>query len=427
MYARSKGLLSIILIVVLAVMALPLGAQDDEDVTLTFTLWIPPTAPAMEQFAAIADAYTELNPNVTVEYDFIPFGDYTSTLPLRLSGSNPPDAGWLVENVAATWLDSGILANVGDVLRADADYDFDDLAPPAMGLWVDGDAVYGVPFSTSPFIMIYNRDIFEAAGVDAPDVMIENGEYTWENLAAALRVVVEETDNHGLETIDSGLYSGERVWHTLIPAIRAYGGDAWDEDYTCRMNTPETVEAIELFHSMIFEDRSVEQPGQVIDFPSGNVAILMGQLSRVAPLADADFDWDIAPMPAGPAGETTVIGQAAFVVFNNSPNRDTAIDFLRFLTNPENTLAIAQFFPPIRASVLETDVLLDANPTVPSDSMRTAVIEPVLEGRVLPTHPNYPTIDLTSRPILDQLWQPDANVAAIMDDLCGAIQPLLDS
>ena len=427
MYARSKVLLILILVAVLATMSFAVIAQDDDEITLTFTQWIPPTAPAAERFVQIAAAYSDLNPNVTVQFDFIPFGDYTSTLPLRLSGSNPPDAGWLVENVAATWLASGILADVGEVLRGDPDYDFADLSEPAMGLWVDGDSVFGVPFSTSPFIMIYNRDIFAAAGVDAPDVMIENGEYTWENLAEALRVIVSETGQNGLAPPDSGLYSGERVWHTLIPVIRAYGSDAWDADYNCLMNEPEAVEAIELFHSMIFEDRTVEQPGQILDFPSGNVAAMIGQLSRVAPLADAEFDWDIAPLPAGPAGETTVIGQAAFVVFNNSPNRDVAIDFLKFLTNQENTLAIAQFFPPIRASVLETDVLLDANPTVAPESMRTAVIAPILEGLVLPTHPNYPTIDLTARPILDQLWQPGADVQAIMDNLCNTIQPLLDS
>ncbi len=427
MYARSKFWFAFIMTILIGTMAFGISAQDDEEITLHFTQWIPADSPRGERFVEIAEEYTELNPNVTVQFDFIPFADYVTTLPLRLSGSNPPDAGWLLENVAPTWLESGILADMGEALRSDPDYDFDDLSESGMELWVDGEAVYGVPFSTSPFIMIYNRDIFEAAGVDTPDVMLENGEYTWENLAAALRTIREETDTVGLESVNNALYSGERVWHTLIPIIRAFGGDAWDEDYTCQMNSPETIAALELFHSMIFEDRSVEQPGQVVNFYGGDVAVLMGQLSRVAPLADADFEWDIAPMPAGPAGQADVIGQAAFVVFNNSPNRDVAIDFVKFLTTEENTLRIAEFFPPIRASVLETDVLLEANPTVASESMRTAVIDTTLSGRVLPTHPNYPTIDLTARPIFDSLWQPDADVEAIMNQMCEAIQPLLDS
>jgi multiple sugar transport system substrate-binding protein len=395
-------------------------------VTLRFTQWIPVDSPRGEVFTAIADEYNSMNPNVTVEYNFIPFNDYPTTLPLRLSGSNPPDAGWLVENVAATWLASGVLADVGPALRADAEYDYADLAPAGMELWLDGEAVYGVPFSTSPFLLIYNRDLFEAAGVDTPDVMIANESYTWANLADALRTVTAETGVVGMQSVNGALYTGERVWHTLIPIIRAYGGDAWDSNNTCRMNTPETVAALTLFHQMIFTDGSVEKPGQAIDFYNGTAAVLMGQLSRVAPLADASFAWDIAPMPAGPAGSADVIGQAAYVVFTNSPNREAAVDFLKFLTNKENTLRIAEFFPPIRASVLATDVLLSANPTIDPESMRTAVIEPTLTGRVLPAHPNFPTIDLTARPFFDTLWTPNADVQATMNALCEAIQPLLN-
>lgn len=402
------------------------GEENVAPITLRFTQWIAVDSPRGEVFTDIANEYSAMHPNITIEYNFIPFNDYPTTLPLRLSGSNPPDGGWLVENVAPTWLDSGVLANVGPALKEDADYDYSDLAPAGMELWIDGDEVYGVPFSTSPFLLIYNRDLFDAAGVDTPDVMLANGTYTWENLAAALATITNETGTVGLQSVNGALYTGERVWHTLTPMIRAYGGEAWDSNNNCQMNSPETVAALTLFHQMIFTDGSVEQPGQAIDFYNGSAAVLMGQLSRVAPLADASFAWDIAPMPAGPAGTADVIGQAAFVVFTNSPNQAEAIEFLKFLTNEENTLRIAEFFPPIRASVLETDVLLMANPTISPESMQTAVIEPTLTGRVLPAHPNFPTIDLTARPFFDTLWTPDADVQATMDGLCEAIQPLLN-
>ncbi|MDI9641570.1 sugar ABC transporter substrate-binding protein [Geitlerinema splendidum] len=419
---RSKMMF---LMLIMFLLPMTLYAQG-ESITLRFTQWIPADSPRGQLFVEIANEYNALNPNVTVEFDFIPFADYTTTLPLRLSGSNPPDAGWLVENVAPTWVNSGILADMGPAVRGDAEYDFADLSEAGMGLWTSGDAVYGIPFSTSPFLLIYNRDLFAAAGVDTPDVMIANGEYTWENLAAALATIVEETGVVGLQSVNGALYSGERVWHTIIPMIRAYGGDAWDASNTCQMNSPETIAAMQLFHSMIFDTNAIERPGQAIDFANGGAAMQVGQLSRVAQLADATFEWDIAPLPSGPAGQADVIGQAAFVVFRNSPNPEAAIDFVKFLTNKENTLRIAQFFPPIRASVLETDVLLEANPTVAAESMRTAVIAPTLTGSVLPAHPNFATIDLTARPFFDRMWTPDADIPAILDELCRAIQPLLN-
>jgi multiple sugar transport system substrate-binding protein len=419
----SKKRLALLLVVILLV-AFNAIAQDP--VTVRFTQWIPVDSERSLTFLAIADEYMAANPGVNIEFEFITFADYTTALPLQLSGSNPPDAGWLPENVAPTWLQSGILADMAGALTTDAEYDYADLASAAMGLWTSGDGIYGVPFSTSPFLLIYNRDLFAEAGMDAPDVMIEKGEYTWDNLAVALKAIRDTTGIAGLQSINGALYNGERVWHTVIPFIRAYGGDAWDADNQCLLNSPESVAGVQKFHDMIFVDGSVEAPGEVVDFFTGTAAVLMGQLSRVGPLADASFGWDIAPLPDGPAGPAAVIGQAAIVVFNNSPNRDVAIDFVKFLTNKENTLKIAVYFPPIRASALATDVLYDANPTISAESMKTSVIDPTLTGKVLPAHPNFPTIDLTSRAFWDQLWVADADVQAVMDQMCGAIQPLLD-
>ncbi len=423
MFARKLAVALMMSVILLLTTSL---ASSQEEINLNFTQWIPPDSPRASVFVAAAEEYMAQNPNITIEFNFIPFGDYITTLPLRLSGSNPPDGGWLLESSAPTWVESGILADMGPALRSDENYNFDDLTPGAMGLWVDDEAVYGVPFSTSPLILIYNASIFAEASVPNPNEMLEAGDYTWENLAENLRLVKEATGSDGFQSINGAMYSGERVWQTLTPIIRSYGGDAWNEDNACLMSTPETVEAIELVHRMIFEDETFEQPGQSIDFYSGGVAILMGQLSRVAPLAEADFDWDIAPMPTGPAGQANVIGQAAFVIFRNSPNQDVAVDFLSYLTNAENALAMAEFFPPIRQSVLETDVLLESNPTIDPASMLAAVIEPLADARVNPVHSNYPTIDLTSRPIFDSLWNPDADVQSVMDEMCNSIQPLLN-
>ncbi|MFW5709816.1 MAG: ABC transporter substrate-binding protein [Chloroflexota bacterium] len=206
----------IFLILIAILLPTTLFAQD-EAVTLRFTQWIPADSPRAATFQATADEYTAMNPNVTIEFEFIPFADYVTTLPLQLSGSNPPDGGWLLENVAPTWLEAGVLADMGPVLRADEDYNFTDLSEAGMSLWVEGEAVYGIPFSTSPFLLIYNRDLFEAAGVPTPDVMIENGDYTWENLAANLAIIKAETGVTGLQSVDGALYSGARA----RPAVAA--------------------------------------------------------------------------------------------------------------------------------------------------------------------------------------------------------------
>ena len=46
-------------------------------------------------------------------------------------------------------------------------------------------------------------------------------------------------------------------------------------------------------------------------------------------------------------------------------------------------------------------------------------------GEALPSHVNFPKIDLIARAGFDQLWRPDVDVADIMGLLASKISPLL--
>ncbi|SNS31962.1 multiple sugar transport system substrate-binding protein [Tropicimonas sediminicola] len=122
---------------------------------LRFTVWTGSDA-HLAMLDGIAASFTERHPDVTVRFETVPFADYVQKITLQLAGGNPPDLGWLLENSAPTFVDAGVLADVSETLKGTEGYDFDDLSQAAMGLWQSGDAVYGVPFSTSPFIVYYN-------------------------------------------------------------------------------------------------------------------------------------------------------------------------------------------------------------------------------------------------------------------------------
>ncbi len=427
-------LLATMVIVVAACQPLPAPATTGETapvvdttpqpVNLRFTVWTGSEA-HLAVLNGIADGYKAINPNVSVQFDTIPFGDYISKVTLQLAGSNPPDAGWMLETSAPTFVDSGVLADLSAVVSS-PEYDYADLSAPAMGLWVKDDAVLGVPFSTSPFIIMYNQDLFEAAGVPTPDELLANGEWTWEKFAEVAQAITEASAEgvYGYDTVDASGYT-TRVWHTLVPIVRSYGGDAWDAaGTTCMMGSPEAIAAVQLYHDMVYVGKGAVPPGEQADFYSGAAGMTTAQISRVSKLVDATFTWGIVPLPSGPAGDAQVIGQAAVVAFEASPNKAVAADFVAFMTNKESTAALAQFFPPIRASVLESGAMVSANPAIAPEQMQF-VVDAIKSGTVLPSHVEYPKIDLASRAVFDTLWAPDADVAAVMTSLCEAISPFL--
>ncbi len=402
----------------------PTADPASQPVTLRFTIWSS-NEKHLAMLKEIGDAYTAKHPNVTVQFDSIPFDDYTSKVTVQLAGGNPPDAGWLMETAAASWEEAGVLSDLAATIKNYPDYDFADFSKSALGLWEKEDKLYGVPFSTSPVFLTYNIDLFTAAGVDTPDQWIQKGEWTWETFARISKEIKDKgpAGSYGFVGFDGKMFDTQ-PWSTMVPVMWAYGGDAWSADYkTCQLNGAESVKAVQLLHDMTFKDGSVVPPGENIAFASGTVGMTLHQLSRLTQLKEAPFKWGIAPLPAGPAGSKAVIGQAAIVVFDKSPNKEVAKDFVAFMTNKDGVTKMAAFFPPARASVLATDVLAQNNPNIDAAQVKSAVADGILNGRVLPTHPEFAKIDLAMRAEFDKMWVADANVQDALNKACEAAAP----
>jgi multiple sugar transport system substrate-binding protein len=396
------------------------GTNEIRPVTLRFTIWSA-NAAHLEMLNGFAAAYKQQNPHVNVVFETLPFAEYTSLLTLQLAGSNPPDGGWLLEGTGPTFVESGVLADVRPYLSSSSEYDYNDFSQDALSLWVKGNSTYAIPFSTSPFILFYNKDLFERAGAPTPQDLMAQGSnnYTWDNLANSFRLIKERTGVYGFQGQNGEPYTA-RIWHTLVPFLRAYGTDAWNEN-GLQLTTPQAIQAISLYHSLIFRDRVIVPPGDRSDFFAGSAASTINQISRVPTVVEAGFNWDIAPLPGGPAGSTHVIGQAAVGIFNASRNKDEAIRFLAFMTNKENVTTMARFFPPARQSVLNAGALSSQNPDISASSIRY-VEEGIAFGRVLPAHPRFPQLDLSAQGAFDRLWQPNANVESTMREISNSLR-----
>lgn len=393
-----------------------------EPVNLRVTVWSG-NEKHLQTLNDIATAYKSKNPAVSVKYDVIPFADYLSKLTVQMSGNNPPDLGWVVENSAPTLIDAGVLVDLKPTIDQTQGYNFAELSQPAMGLWQRGANVYGIPFSTSPFFVVYNKDLFAKAGIDTPDKLVAQGKWTWEALAQAAKGIQATGGGvYGFQPIDSFPYN----MNIIAPVLRAYGGDVWDAAGTkCALNTDGSVKAMQLIHDMLFKDKSATPIGDKSDFYAGQVGMTTAQLSRLAKLDKAPFKWDVVPMPSGPAGDSQLIGQAAFSVFRASKNQKAALDFVAFMTNAENTAKLSVFFPPARKSVLEGTAFLTSNPMVTPEQMKASVGVGIEKGKIVPVHTNFAKIELALKPVLDKTWLPGADIKAQMDEACKAISPLL--
>ena len=411
--------------VALASLMLPLAwsgtAWAQDAINLRMTIWSANEA-HLAMFDEIAAGFKESHPNVSVTFEPLPFDSYTTTLTTQIAGGNPPDLAWILETTAADFVNSGALAPLTEAFTATEGYDLSDVTEQATALWTKDGQLYAYPFSTSPFAIFANNDVLEAAGAKTPAELTEAGEWNWDN-AFASAAAVGQSGMTGLVVRDFKY----QTWQNLASIWNGWGASPWSADgKSCTFTEQPMVDAMTAIHKAIFTDKAMPGPGEDIDFFAGETGMTITQISRASLLPKENpFDWDLVPLPAGPAGEYAVVGQAGVGAFAASPNAETAVEFLAYMTNAENSAKLAQFFPPARASLLNTEALAATNPLLSPEQIETVVIEGIASGTVLPGHTNFAQIQQTVRAGLDSLWVADADVPAVLQSVCDSVGPLL--
>ncbi|MED7929441.1 sugar ABC transporter substrate-binding protein [Nonomuraea sp. LP-02] len=391
------------------------GSGGDETASgpaaLRMTVWTG-NAEHLDLLNAIAADYLKTHKDVaSIKFDTLPLENYTTTLTTQMAGGNAPDLAWILENSAPDFVGSGALAPLDNLVKPE------EFAPATTKLWQRDGKLYAYPFSTSPFGVFVNEDLLKQAGQKLP-----KAGWTWEQAVETAAAVNAKTGKAGLVVRDFD-YKG---WDNLATVWGGWGAEAWSEDgRTCGFTKPEMVEAMTFLHRAIFDSKALPGPGTTADFFAGEAAMTITQISRASLLKDATFKWDLIPLPTGPKGGYSVIGQAGIGVVKKSPNAAKAADFLAFLSSPDNAAKLGQFFPPPRTPLLTADGLAKSNPLLKPEQLQQVVIDGIANGRVKPNHAGQAELAQTVRAGLDPLWQPGADVAKTLAGVCAAIQPML--
>lgn len=140
------------------------------------------------------------------------------------------------------WAGNDWLVNLSDDLSSDAEYDIDDLFEPVRNaLTVDG-GLYAVPFYGESSMLMYNKEIFDAAGITVPD------RPTWDEVAAWARQLKSAT-------LDGICLRGKPGWGELFapltPVVQTFGGNWFDEDWNAQVDSPEFAEAVQFYVDLV--------------------------------------------------------------------------------------------------------------------------------------------------------------------------------
>ncbi len=391
-----------------------------KDVKLRFSIWGKEQHKAM--YEEMLAEYKKQKPHVSVEIITIPSTDYLQKISIMNASGTAPDVAWLSEAHIPQFLANGQLVDLSE-LKTDPDYKFDEIYPSTLEMLTEGDKLYGIPFSTPPMMMYYNKKLFQDKGLKTPTELYNEGNWTYAELLKAAQAISDPAQGvYGVNYIRNGWANWDS---SLIPIMNAHGASLLSEDGTAfTLDSPEGKQALEFYFDAIFKHEVHPKPGDQTTFESGKIGIQQELYSYMGKArAIEDFEWDIVPLPEGPSGRGTTLGFAGYSIIKGTEHPEEAYELLKFLTSPDNAVTASQFFVPSRRSILESDEFAKGAPSV--DSMRIAILEQMEHAEYLPNHENWQQINTAVQSLLDYAYTQSVTVDEMLDRMDKDVSPLL--
>ena len=335
---RKKRVITIVLLIMAIVVfgSCSKRGQSINDGRLIVAHWDVNVGGQGDNIVALVNAFKVKHPGIDVEIIDIPSTDYTQKLQIMLNGGSDVDVFWIKDGDTTKGLvNRGQLADLTAYAKQD-NIDLSDFSGLAERFVIDGKLV-ALPASTSYYVLFYNKDIFDNAGIPYPS---NNMTWTeWEKLAEQL------SSGSGVNRIYGGLL---HTWPALVQNWGVQSGRFTIMDYEAgysffkpyyemalRMQDNQSIWDYGALRSAGIHYSSLFLQGYIATMPMGTW-FYANMIERINS-GESNIRWGIATLPR-PAGVTQgwTVGSVTPIAMNQASNRkDTAWEFIKFITSEE--------------------------------------------------------------------------------------------
>ena len=356
---------------VLAVLMVATMATAMAETTLKVAGWDITTTP---YYTAIKNGFEAANPDIKIEWVDLASQDYNIKASTMLSGGDTTDLYCVKElSDMQNWAKEGLILPLTDMIAADG-YDLSKYAGmDACYVALHDGAQYALPFRADYWVMFYNKDLFDKAGVAYP-----TNDWTWDQYAAIATEVAEKTGAYGthyhtwlsavanwavcdgVNTLADGKYDDLVYFYELYQKL---------EDEGVCMSYDE-LKASGLHYSGAFAQ------GNIAMMPMGYwyASTLIGYIKD----GTASMNWGIAAVPHldGVAAGSSFGSPTGIAISKATQNKDAAWKFAAWMCSEEGAKAIAETGTrPAYVSEAVAAVMAAAE-GFPTDEISTAALLP---------------------------------------------------
>lgn len=346
-------------------------AAAEDTVTLTFPVWDLASTPYIQD---VVDGFEAENPNIKINIVDIAAADYVTKLTTMLNGGSECDIVYIKEaDGTPSYADKGQLEDLTSYIEADGIDTSKFVGYNDFNL--DGKQV-ALPFKTDYYVLYYNKDIFDAAGVDYPSNDMTWTE--WEEMCKSL------TSGEGNDKIYGGYL---HTWQACVQnwAVQDGANTILGPDYS--FMKPYYEMALRMQEEGTIMDYATLKTGNIAyasPFQQGTVATLpMGTWFSSTMIAkvnagETDVNWAIAtlPHPDGVEAGSTVGSTTPMAINANSSHKEEAWQFIKYACTTANEILVKNGQMPAYQDdgTLESLAALEGMPEGAAEALKTVSV-----------------------------------------------------
>jgi multiple sugar transport system substrate-binding protein len=351
---------------------------------------------------------------------------YQDKLKTELAAGTAPDVFWIPGTDIADFAKAGLLLNFAEQAEAagldPADFyagPTDQLqVDPATGQKADG-FLWGIPRDVSTFALYLNLDLIDKAGAENPIELAKNGQWTWDKF----QEVAETITSKGGSGVKG--FGANSWWANYGYFINSAGGSFFTDDRTaCNLNSTESVNGMEFFKGL-YDSGAAVKFGEDSEppFKAGQVGMFMnGRWATPGSREITDFNWDVAPLPTGPAPGGNWQFWGAYVINAKTANPEAAVKLVQELTSAEVQAKISSLganIPSRNDPALVEEFLTYTPPTNNQAFIDGVQNDPVAEGPLW--EGNWPAFDKASNDTVNALMNGQITIDEYASTVCEAV------
>ncbi len=332
------------------------GESSNNDDTVELTVWTGFTGGDRGAYEGLVDEFNSTHDNIQVTMEVQPWDTIAQKLPSAWATGQGPDLATpsFDPNVLGDYLETESLLALDATGDGSDQINVDQLAPAAIEAFTTDDKLYAVPANIATLQLYYNKELFSAAGIDAPPATVDD-----------FRATASQLTQNGVYGLSIADHETIQMWPILQWLD---GSDIVDENGCSVLDDPAGVESLTTWAQLVQDGVApVGLTGAESDalFSAGQAAMQLNGPWAAAGYTDAGIDLGVAPVPTGVDGDVTLGSTVPLAASAQTEHPAEAQELMAWWTgkDAQRQFALASGFPPVRTDLAE-DPELAANEVV---------------------------------------------------------------